>query len=274
MNRLKRKTSMATRVGIVLVVAFMLLCTMPLIYMVLMSLTQSDSPYFKLSDISFDFANYKTILIRNNYTQAILNSAIVAVLACLWTCFISALAGYGFEKKPIPHKELIYKILLATMMIPSQVTLIPLFLIMREINWLNTYAALVIPMAGAFGVMMMRSFMKSVPDVLIEAAQIDGCSEFFIFFKVVLPLVRPATISLTIFTFVATWNSFIWPLVVTNERSRYTLPVALSLLATNFEKNHGLVMAGSTITFLVPFILYCFLQKQFVAGIALGGVKE
>ena len=90
----------------------------------------------------------------------------------------------------------------------------------------------------------------------------------------VLPLVRPATISLTIFTFVATWNSFIWPLVVTNERSRYTLPVALSLLATNFEKNHGLVMAGSTITFLVPFILYCFLQKQFVAGIALGGVKE
>lgn len=124
MNRVKRKTSMATRIGIVFVVAFMLLCIMPLVYMVLMSLTQSDSPYFKLSDISFDFANYKTILIRNNYTQAIINSAIVAVLACLWTCFISALAGYGFEKKPIPHKELIYKILLATMMIPSQVTLI------------------------------------------------------------------------------------------------------------------------------------------------------
>lgn len=274
MKKARKSQSPATGLGKVFVAVFVLLCALPLVYMVLMSLTQSESPYFRLRDISFDFANYKTILIRNNYTQAIINSSIVAVLACLWTCFVSALAGYGFEKKPIPHKELIYKILLATMMIPGQVTLVPLFLIIREMNWLNTYSALVIPMAGAFGVMMMRSFMKSVPDVLIEAAQIDGCSEFYIFCKVVLPLVKPATISLTIFTFVSTWNAFIWPLVTATERTRYTLPVALSLLATNFEKNYGLIMAGATITFLVPFILYCILQKQFVAGIALGSVKE
>lgn len=193
MTKSRKKQSAATVIGKIFVVIFVLLCALPLVYMLLMSLTQSESPYFKLKDVSFDFANYKTILIRNNYTQAIINSSVVAVLACIWTCFVSALAGYGFEKKPIPHKELIYKILLATMMIPGQVTLVPLFLIIREMNWLNTYAALVIPMAGAFGVMMMRSFMKSVPDVLIEAAQIDGCSEFYIFFKIVLPLVKPAT---------------------------------------------------------------------------------
>ena len=274
MNHIEKKRSLATKCGIAMVVFAIVLCIMPLVYMLLMSLTQSDSPYFKLSDISLDFENYKTILGRNNYGTAIFNSAVVAVLSCIWTCAISALAGYGFEKKPIPHKELIYKVLLATMMIPSMVRLIPLFLIMQKLNWINTYAALVVPMAGAFGVMMMRSFMKSVPDVLIEAAQIDGCSEIFIFFKVVLPLVRPATISLTIFTFVSTWNSFLYPLVVTTERTKYTLPVAFSLLATNFEKNYGLIMAGATITFIVPFVLYCVLQRQFVAGIALGGVKE
>ena len=116
--------------------------------------------------------------------------------------------------------------------------------------------------------------MTETRNVLIEAAQIDGCSELFIFFKIVLPLVSPATISLTIFTFVSSWNSFIWPLVVTTERTRYTLPVALSLLATNFEKNYGLIMAGTTITFIVPFLLYCILQRRFVEGITLGGVKE
>ena len=138
MKKARKSQSPATGLGKVFVAVFVLLCALPLVYMVLMSLTQSESPYFRLRDISFDFANYKTILIRNNYTQAIINSSIVAVLACLWTCFVSALAGYGFEKKPIPHKELIYQILLATMMIPGQVTLVPLFLIIREMNWLNT----------------------------------------------------------------------------------------------------------------------------------------
>lgn len=276
MTQSEKKLSVGTVLGILLVLAAVVLCIMPLVYMLLMSLTQSDSPYFKLKDVSFDFANYKIILDpqRNQYAKAVFNSALVSVLSCLWTCLVSAMAGYGFEKKPIPHKELIYKILLATMMIPGQVTMIPLFLIMRQLNWINSYAAMIIPMAGAFGVMMMRSFMSSVPDVLIEAAQIDGCSELYIFFNVVLPLVKPALISLTIFTFVSSWNAFLWPLVVTTEKSMYTLPVALSTLATNFEKNYGLIMAGATFTFIVPFTLYCFLQRQFVAGIALGGVKE
>lgn len=262
-----------TAAGIFLVTAFAVLCIVPLVYMLLLSLTQSGTPYFKLSDIRFDFINYRIALTKNNYGRAALNSLLVVAGACVWTCLVSAMAGYGFEKKPIPGKEIIYKIFIATMMIPSQVTIVPLFILMQKMGLLNTYSALILPMAGAFGVMMMRSFMKSVPDVLIEAAQIDGCSEFYIFFRIVLPLVKPAMVSLTIFTFVSTWNAFLWPLVCTTKSEMYTLIVALSLLATNFEKNYGMIMAGASITFLAPFVLYCFLQKQFVEGIALGGVK-
>ena len=115
--------------------------------------------------------------------------------------------------------------------------------------------------------------MKSVPDALLEAAQIDGASEFYIYTRIVLPLVSPATISLTIFTFVSAWNAFLWPLVSVTKSEMYTLTVAMSLLDTTLETNYGLIMTGATITFIVPFILYCCLQKQFVEGIALGGVK-
>lgn len=269
----RKKGGVPTIIGIILVTFFAILCIAPLVYMFLMSLTQSYSPYFHLRDIRFDFLNYKTVLFRGDYARSLFNSIVVVILACLWTCLVSAMAGYGFEKKPVPGKEFVYKIYIATMMIPGQVTLIPLFIIMRELGWLNTYQALVIPMAGAFGVMMMRSFIKSVPDELVEAAQIDGCSEFYIFLRVVMPLVKPATVSLTIFTFVATWNSFIWPLVSATKSSMYTLVVSMSLLDTTLEKNYGLIMAGATITFIFPFILYCCLQKEFVEGIALGGVK-
>lgn len=269
----QNKFKISVALGTVLVTFFTVLCIIPLIYMLLLSLTQSESPFFRLKDIAFDFLNYRNVLFRNEYGRAVINSVIVVVFSCIWTVLVCSMAGYGFEKKPVPGKEIIYKIFIATMMIPGQVTIIPLFIIMRQINWLNSYQALIIPMAGAFGVMMMRSFMKSVPDVLIEAAQIDGCSEFYIFTRIVMPLVKPATVSLTIFTFVSTWNAFLWPLVSTTKSSMYTLIVAMSLLDTKLETNYGLIMAGASITFIVPFVLYCFLQKQFVEGIALGGVK-
>lgn len=269
----KKKLTVPTVVGTVLVTIFAALCVLPLIYMFLLSLTQADTPYFHMKDISLDFINYKNVLFRNDYSRALLNSVIVVVLSCLWTILVSAMAAYGIEKKPVPGKEILYKIYIATMMIPGQVTLIPLFLIVKKLDWLNSYQALIIPMAGAFGVMMMRSFMKSVPDALIEAAQIDGSSEFYIFVRIILPLVKPATVSLTIFTFVSAWNAFLWPLVSTTRNSMYTLIVAMSLLDTTLETNYGLIMSGATITFIIPFVLYCFLQKQFVEGIALGGVK-
>ena len=179
----KKRISIMSWIGIFLVSAFAILCVSPLIYMILMSFTQADTLYIRMEDIRFNLQNYGIVLFKRSYDKVLLNSIIVVVLSCLWNGLVSTMAAYGFEKKPVPRKELLFKIFLVTLMIPGQVTLIPLFLIMRQIGWLNTYAALFIPMAGAFGIFMIRSFMSSVPDVLLEAAQIDGCSEFYMFWR-------------------------------------------------------------------------------------------
>lgn len=273
MKAIQEKRSLGTALGTVLITLFALLCLAPLIYMILMSFTQLRTLYIRMEDVTLNLKNYYTIIFKNDFGRSLLNSLIVAVLACVWTNLVCAMAAYGFEKKPLPGKEPLFKLYLATMMVPAQVTLIPLFLIMRDIGWLNTYSALIIPMAGAFGIFMIRQFLKGVDDVYIEAAQIDGCPEFKIFFNIVLPLIQPALISLTIFTFVACWNSFLWPLVVNTENTMYTFTVALSLLNSQHDTNYGLSMAAATVSFLIPFLLYVTMQKQFVEGIALGGVK-
>jgi ABC-type sugar transport system, permease component len=260
-------------VGILFVSLLAILCLVPLVYMILMSFTQLRSLYIDFDQITLNLRNYYTIAFKNDFGRSLINSIIVAVLSCLWTNLVCAMAAYGFEKKKLPGKEILFKIFLATMMVPSQVTLIPLFLTMKELSWLNTYSALVIPMAGAFGVFMVRQFMKGIDDVFIEAAQIDGCPEFLIFFRVILPLIQPALVSLTIFTFIASWNSFIWPLVVNTDNRMYTFTVALSLLNSQHDTNYGLTMAAATVSFAIPFALYIAMQQQFMEGIVQGGVK-
>ena len=125
----------------------------------------------------------------------------------------------------------------------------------------------------ATGVFLIRQFMDTVPDELLEAAKVDGCPEYRIFIQIVIPLIKPVLISLVVFTFVTSWNDFLWPLVSTSNSDMYTLTVALSLLKTQYQTNYGLIMAGATVSFLFPFIMYVFLQKQFVEGIALSGIK-
>lgn len=160
-----------------------------------------------------------------------------------------------------------------TLMIPGQVTMIPVFIIMKKLGLLNTYFALIVVILNAFGVFLIRQFMEGVPDELLEAAKVDGCPEFLIFLKIVVPLIKPVLVSLVVFTFVTSWNDFMWPLVSTSKSEMYTLTVSLSLLRTQYQTSYGLIMAGATVSFMFPFVLYAFLQKQFVEGIALGGVK-
>lgn len=260
-------------VGTVLVTFIAVLCLMPLVYMMLMSFTQSRSMTLHLSDIQFDLKNFYTIFFKNSFGRSLLNSLFVSVASCLWTDLICVMAAYGFEKKDFKGKEILYKIIMITMMVPAQVTLIPLFLEMRSIGWLNTYAALIIPMPGAFGVFMIRQFLKGVDNTYIEAAQIDGCPEFLIFTKIIIRLIQPAIMSLTIFTFVSVWNSFTWPLVVNTDSKMYTFTVALSLLNNQHDTNYGLSMAAATVSFAVPFVMYLFLQNSFIEGVAAGGIK-
>lgn len=258
--------------GIVLLCAA-LFAFVPFIYMVLISLTQKQILDLNFDIASFSLSNYVRIFKNFNLMRNLTNSVIVTVGACTMNCVFSSMAAYGFAKKKFPLRNKIFSLYLATLMIPGQVTLIPVFNIMKKMNLLNTHIALMLPVVNAFGVFLIHQFMSNVPDELLEAAKIDGCPEHKIFIKIVLPLIRPVLVSLVIFTFITCWNDFLWPLVVSSSEQMQTITLAISTLKGNYSTNYGLVMAGATLAFLPPFLLYIFLQKQFVEGIALSGIK-
>ena len=270
---MKKHWTVPSVVGVVLITLFAILCLTPLVYMVLVSFTDSESLYIRLGDVRFDLSNYRYAIVERNFGQALINSIIVVVGSCLLVDVVSSMAAYGFEKKPVPGKEALFQGYLATMMIPGQVMLIPMFVMVNRFGLTNTYSALILPMVGAFGIFMMRQFMSGVSNELLEAAEIDGCGEVRRFVRIVIPLVQPALITLTIFTFTAAWNNFLWPLIINTKSSMHVLTITMATLSSNSYTNYGMVMAGATLTFLFPFVLYIFLQKQFVEGIAVGGVK-
>lgn len=260
-------------IGAALVTLFAIMCVTPLIYMAMVSFTSSETLYIKASDIKLNLDNYRFVFVNRNFGRALWNSLIIVVGSCLLVDIVSTMAAYGFEKKPVPGKEKLFSAYLATMMIPGQVVLLPMFVMINNLNLTNTYSAIIIPMVGAFGIFMMRQFMVGVPDELLEAAEIDGSGEVRTFVSIVIPLVQPALVTLTIFTFTSAWNGFLWPLIINTRSEMHTLTVAMNTLSGMANTNYGLVMAGATLTFLFPFLLYIFLQKQFVEGIAMGGVK-
>ena len=253
--------------------ALALMACYPFVYMILLSFTSSSSLHFALSDVKADLVNYIDVFNRTKFLTPLTNSIIVAFLTCLINAVFCSMAAYGLEKKRFTGSKLVFAIYMATLAVPGQVTMIPVFLMMRNLGLMNTYFALILPSCDAFGVFLIKQFMSSVPDELIEAGQIDGAGEVYTFTKIVIPLIKPALVSLTVFTFISAWNNFLWPLVICTDSKMQTLTVALALLKGKFETNYGLVMAGSAMSFIFPFTLYVFLQKQFVEGIALSGVK-
>jgi len=159
-------------------------------------------------------------------------------------------------------------------MIPYQVNLIPSFIIIKKLGWLNSYRALIIPnLALAFGVFLCRQFIKSIPNDLIDSARIDGCSEFTIYRVVIFPLIKPALAALAIFTFLSQWNSFVWPLIVIHTGAMRTIPLALSVLNSQFGANFSMIMAGATVVTLPVLIVFLSLQKYIIQGITMTGLK-
>ena len=261
-------------IGLFFILIFAAICIAPFLYMLIMSFTHSTTLMISWGDVNFtDFTNYEHVFGKSGFFRSLMNSVIVVGCSCFFNCVIASMAAYGFEKKHFWGKEFLFKVYMLTLMIPGQVTMIPVFIIMKKLGLLNTYFALVVIILNAFGVFLIRQFMESVPDELLEAAKVDGCPEYKIFINIVIPLIKPVLVSLVVFTFVTSWNDFMWPLVSTTDSSMYTLTVALSLLKTQYQTNYGLILAGATVSFIFPFILYAFLQKQFVEGIALSGVK-
>ena len=187
------------------------------------------------------------------------------------------MAGYAFAKIKFKYKELIFVLVLITMMIPPQVNIIPLFFMMRALGWINTYWGLIVPgIFGAFGIFMMRQWFVSMPDSLSESAKIDGCSVFKIFWKIAVPLATPAIATLSIFSFVSIYNSFMWPLIMTNSDTLRTLPVAISAFKGTFRDTieWGQLLACCIMSLIPVFIVFFAGKKYFLNDILSGGIKE
>ena len=205
-----------------------------------------------------------------------LNSLIVSVITTTAQLAISAMAGYAFARMNFKGRDILFLIILITMLAPPQVNIIPLFFLMRELHLVNTYSALILPgLFGGFGVFMMRQYFLGLPKDLEEAAKIDGCNIFQTFFKIALPLAVPVIATLAIFTFVSSWNSFMWPLIITNDESMRTLPVGLAIFKGSFREITlwGELLACSVICALPVIAVFFAGKKYFINDILQGGVK-
>lgn len=225
----------------------------------------------------FIFDNYVNVAHEIPVFQYFINSLLVAVLTTAGQVLISAMAGYAFARMTFKGREILFFIILLTMMIPPQVNIIPLFFIMKELNWIDTYQALVVPgLFGGFGVFLMRQWFKGLPKSLEDAAKIDGCNYFQTFFKIILPLGIPAIATLAIFTFITSWNSFMWPLIITNSDSMRTLPVGLAIFKGSFRETTewGQLMACAVLAIIPVIAVFLMGKKYFIKGIMAGAVKE
>jgi ABC-type glycerol-3-phosphate transport system permease component len=219
--------------------------------------------------------NFETLFARSQFVRGMLNSAFLAIVAVVLQVWFCALAGYTFAKLRFRGREPLFIGILATMMIPLGVGLIPNFIIMARIGWVDTYQALIVPgIANAFGIFWMRQYCLSLPDELLDAARVDGAGEFGIFSRIVLPVIRPALASLAIFVFLSTWNDFLAPLVFLRSEDKFTVQLWLSIVSRQLNVNQpAIAMAGSLLASIPIIILFAALQRHFIAGLTAGSVK-
>ncbi|MFB5188736.1 carbohydrate ABC transporter permease [Alicyclobacillus fastidiosus] len=223
--------------------------------------------------------NYSSLFTQWPYLEWYRNSVMVAVILTGLTVFFSTLAGYGFSKYQFKGKSWMFAIVIMSLSIPFQSILIPLYSEMAEMHIANSYVSLIIPfIAPPVGIFLMRQFIYSVPDELLDAGRIDGCSEFTLYLRIVLPLLKPAMGALAIITFVSTWGNFLWPLVMLNDSSKFTLPLGLYSLLSDASNGgnaqYGQMLAGAALASVPPVVLFLFMQRAFVNGMTMGGVKD
>ncbi len=219
--------------------------------------------------------HYVTLFHRLRLLRYFVNSLILSVSITLISLFFNSMAGYAFAKYRFPGRDRLFRLLVAEMVIPAQVTTLPLFLMLNKMGLINTYfGVMVAGLATIYGIFLIRQFALAIPDSFIEAARMDGSSDFRIYWSVILPLCKPILITLAIFTFMGTWNDFLWPLIVLTDDSMYTLPVALANLTGEHVQDTELMMAGAVITILPVMIIFIALQKYYISGIMAAGLKE
>ena len=250
---------------------------LPLVWMVAASLMPTGDatvtpPRFFPRTITLE--HYGALFTRLSLGRYFLNSTIVAGSATLLSLLLNSMAGYALAKLAFRGRERVFQLLVAGLVIPAQVTMLPLFLLLRSMGLVNTYLGAIIPaMATIFGIFLVRQYALSIPDDLLDAARIDGAGELRIYWSVVLPAMRPILATLAIFTFLSTWNDFLWPLVVLSDDAKYTLPVALANLVGEHVQDTELMMAGAVITVLPVLALFVLLQRYYIEGIMAGSAK-
>jgi len=249
----------------------------PLLWMISASLmpTGEASTYPpRLFPRTITFEHYQALFTRLNVGRSLLNSTIIAVAITGLSLFINGAAGYAFAKLRFRKRDSTFRMLTLGLLIPTQVAMLPLFLMMKEMHLVNTYWGVIIPgLASIFGIFLVRQYALSIPDDLLDAARMDGASELRIFWSVVLPVIRPILATLSIWTFLATWNDFLWPLVVLSDSRRYTLPVALAGLVGEHVQDTELMMAGAVVTVVPVLIVFLALQRYYIRGVTAGSVK-
>jgi multiple sugar transport system permease protein len=219
-------------------------------------------------------ANYRELFERAGMGRYLLNSLLVAAAITFLSLIFNLTAGYAFAKLRFAGRDRVFRTLLAALVIPAQVAMIPLFLAMKWLHLVNTYGGVIVPaMATVFGIFLVRQYARSIPDELLEAARIDGAGEWRIFGVFVLPLLKPIIVTLAIFTFLASWNDFMWPLIVLSDQAWQTAPVALAALSREHVQDNELMMAGSVVTILPVLALFLALQRYYLEGLLLGSVK-
>ena len=251
---------------------------LPLLWMVAASLMQPGEAMTlppPLLPARPTLAHYTTLFERLDLGRNLANSALLASAITAISLLCNSMAGYAFAKLRFRGRSRLFSLLLATLVVPPQVTVLPLFLELRGLGLVNSFGGVIVAgIASVFGIFLIRQFALAIPDELLDAARLDGASELRIYWELVLPTLRPILVTLGVFTFLSAWNDFMWPLIVLTDESKYTLPVALANLSGEHVQDTELMMAGAVITVAPVLLLFLALQRYYVSGILMGGVKE
>jgi multiple sugar transport system permease protein len=279
----KEKVDLWAKVRLVLSYGLLFLLALTFLYPFLLSLTTSlkTLPEIALNPVglipqTWTLEGYERMQ-AFNVSRWAFNSAFVAIAVTLGNVLFASMAGYALARIKFPGSNVVFLAILGTMMIPGIVLLIPMFIILKQLGMIDTYSGLILPkLATAFGVFLMKQFFEAIPQEMEEAARIDGCTRFQMFFRVILPLARPAMVALIIFSFQGSWNDFMHPLIVISiNQDLYTLPLGLALLRGGMGQNlqWNAILAGSILTTIPMALIFLFFQRYFVEGISYGGLK-
>ena len=260
-----------------LLVAAVCLTIFPLAWMAMASVMPAgEASAYPMSWVpsALSLEHYRALFSRLEVVRYIMNSALIAGAVTLISLVVNSMAGYAFAKLSFPGRERVFRGLVTTLVVPGQVTMLPLFMLLKYLGLINSYWGVIVPgMASVFGIFLFRQYALSIPDSLLDAARIDGAGEWRIYRSIVLPLCKPILLTLAVFTFMGTWNDFMWPLVVLTDSRLHTLPVALANLSGEHVQDTELMMAGALLTVLPVIVLYALLQRYYIEGIMVGSIK-